>query len=63
VAFDKTGTLTKGIFNVTKVVPENNFTKDDVIKYAAYAESFSNHPIGTSILKYYEKEINKDEIK
>ena len=63
VAFDKTGTLTKGIFNVTKVVPENNFTKDDVIKYAAYAESFSNHPIGTSILKYYEKEINKNEIK
>ncbi len=44
-------------------MPENNFTKDDVIKYAAYAESFSNHPIGTSILKYYEKEINKDEIK
>lgn len=63
VAFDKTGTLTKGIFSVTKVVPENNFTKNDVIKYAAYAESFSNHPIGTSILKYYNKEINKDEIK
>lgn len=63
VAFDKTGTLTKGIFKVTKVVPENNFAKDDVIKYAAYAESFSNHPIGTSILKYYNKEIKKDEIK
>ena len=38
-------------------------TKDELIEYAAYAESYSNHPIATSIIKAYGKEINKDELK
>ncbi|WP_297429914.1 heavy metal translocating P-type ATPase [Clostridium sp.] len=62
VVFDKTGTLTKGIFKVTEIKPENNITKDELIAYAAYAENYSNHPIATSILKAYDKEIIRDKI-
>jgi Cd2+/Zn2+-exporting ATPase len=59
VVFDKTGTLTKGVFRVTKVQPEGDFAKDELVEIAAFAESFSNHPIATSILKEYGKEVNK----
>ena len=62
VIFDKTGTLTKGVFNVTEVCPLNGVTKEELLEYAAYAESYSNHPIATSILSYYNKPINKQEI-
>ncbi len=60
VVFDKTGTLTKGVFKVTEIKPKNNVSMDELLAYAAYAESFSNHPIATSILKAYDKEIFKD---
>lgn len=63
VVFDKTGTLTKGVFKVTEIKPKNNLTKDQLLQYAAFAESYSNHPIATSILKAYGKEINKSEIR
>ncbi|EKQ56772.1 MULTISPECIES: heavy metal translocating P-type ATPase [unclassified Clostridium] len=62
VVFDKTGTLTKGIFKVTEIKPENNITKDELVACAAYAENYSNHPIATSILKAYDKEIIRDKI-
>ena len=63
VVFDKTGTLTKGVFRVTQINPNGYITKDELLEYAALAESFSNHPIALSITKAYGKEINKDEIK
>lgn len=63
VVFDKTGTLTKGVFKVTEVNPQNNISKAELITYAAYAESYSNHPIAASILNAYGKEIDKDSIK
>jgi len=63
VVFDKTGTLTKGVFEVSEIVPKNNISKDELIGFAAYAESFSNHPIATSILNAYGKEIAKDAVK
>lgn len=62
VVFDKTGTLTKGVFNVTDVNAQNGFSRDEVIEYAAFAESFSNHPIAKSILKEYGKETDKAKI-
>jgi Cd2+/Zn2+-exporting ATPase len=62
VVFDKTGTLTKGVFKVTKLSPQNGFDKEDLLKYAAFAESYSNHPIAMSILKEYKSEVNKDEV-
>ena len=58
VVFDKTGTLTKGVFKLVKV-NANNIDKDELIKIAAYGESFSNHPIAKSIVEAYEGDINK----
>jgi len=49
VVFDKTGTLTEGVFSVTEVVPRNGFTKDELLGWAAAAESQSSHPIARSI--------------
>uniref|UniRef100_UPI00047B39E4 heavy metal translocating P-type ATPase n=1 Tax=Caldanaerobius polysaccharolyticus TaxID=44256 RepID=UPI00047B39E4 len=62
VVFDKTGTLTKGVFKVTQVNPQGNVSKDELLEYAAFAESYSNHPIALSILKAYGKEVDKNEI-
>jgi len=47
------------VFNVTEVNPSSDFTKEDLLKYAAYAESFSNHPIALSITKAFGKTIDK----
>ena len=55
VVFDKTGTLTQGVFNVTQVSPQNGFSRDDLLCFAAQAESGSNHPIAKSIQKAYGK--------
>jgi Zn2+/Cd2+-exporting ATPase len=63
VVFDKTGTLTKGIFKVTEIKPENNISEDELIAYAAFAENYSNHPIATSILRAYGREIATDKVK
>ena len=63
VIFDKTGTLTKGVFSVTKVVPEQNISDEELLMYASYAENFSNHPISLSLKKAYSKEINEHQIK
>jgi Cd2+/Zn2+-exporting ATPase len=49
--FDKTGTLTEGVFEVTGIRPENGFDADTVLKLAAGAESASDHPIASSIIK------------
>lgn len=62
VVFDKTGTLTKGVFKVTGIRPKFNFTKEQVLEYAALAEVHSNHPIAESIRKAYGKKINEDSI-
>ncbi|GAA0121027.1 heavy metal translocating P-type ATPase [Clostridium faecium] len=62
VVFDKTGTLTQGVFNVTEINSSNGFNKDEILKYAAYAESYSNHPIAVSIVKTYKNEINKEDV-
>jgi len=62
VVFDKTGTLTKGVFQVTEIVPSGSFTEEEVIEYAAHAECFSTHPIATSILAKYSKEVDKNKI-
>ena len=63
VVFDKTGTLTKGVFEVVKVNSYNGFSDEDVLKYAAYSEIYSNHPISNSIVLKYNKKIDKSIIK
>jgi len=62
VIFDKTGTLTKGVFHVTEINPQEKYSKEELLEYAAYAESYSNHPIATSIIKSYQKEVNMKKI-
>jgi len=62
VVFDKTGTLTKGVFKVTKIMETGAIPEAQLLEYAAYAESYSNHPIALSIQKAYGKEIDKNEI-
>lgn len=62
VVFDKTGTLTKGSFAVTDVKPEN-ISREELLKYAAYAEHFSSHPISRSVVKAYEGSIDESFIK
>jgi Cd2+/Zn2+-exporting ATPase len=62
VVFDKTGTLTKGVFKVTKVNAFDSTAGVDLLEYAAYAESYSNHPIAFSIIKAYGQEIDKNKI-
>lgn len=60
IVFDKTGTLTKGIFKVQKIVLYNDkYTEEETLRLVAFAESSSNHPIAKSIVKYYNKEIDK----
>ena len=59
VVFDKTGTLTEGVFEVQKVEPVG-ISKDELLKYATYAESNSNHPISVSLKKAYNKEIEEN---
>ncbi|MGI6606813.1 MAG: heavy metal translocating P-type ATPase [Peptococcia bacterium] len=50
VIFDKTGTMTKGAFQVGTVNPVNGYTAEEVLSWAAQAESFSTHPIAQSIV-------------
>ena len=59
VVFDKTGTLTEGVFEVQKVEPVG-ISKDELLRYATYAESNSNHPISVSLKKAYNKEIEEN---
>ena len=49
VIFDKTGTLTRGTFTVTAVHPEEAYTPEQLLEYAALAEHWSDHPISLSL--------------
>ena len=60
VVFDKTGTLTKGIFEVTLIDAVSD--ENTLLEYAAYAESYSNHPIAKSVVARYGKEIDQSKI-
>jgi Cd2+/Zn2+-exporting ATPase len=58
IAFDKTGTLTQGKFKVTQIVPEG-ISEAELLHYAAYAESYSNHPIAISIREAYGEPVDQ----
>lgn len=62
VVFDKTGTLTKGVFEVNAVYASDGFSKEELLYYAAHAESGSSHPISLSIKRAYEKKINMENV-
>lgn len=58
VVFDKTGTMTQGVFAVSKIEPKD-MSEEKLLEYAAFAESYSTHPISKSIANAYGKEIDK----
>lgn len=62
IVFDKTGTLTKGVFKVTEVKALGKMKEEELLKYAAYIESYSDHPIALSILKAYGSEVSSSEV-
>ena len=61
VVFDKTGTMTQGVFEVSGIYPAA-LPKEEVVEYAACAESYSSHPISKSLQKAYGKEIDKNRV-
>ena len=63
IVFDKTGTITKGNFEVTNIETNNNYSSDELIKLASYAEYHSNHPIALAIKKYKNIEIDQSLLK
>ncbi len=63
VVFDKTGTLTNGTFNVVAVHTEENVDPDYLLSYAAYAESYSDHPIAVSVQQAYTGDIDQERIR
>ena len=61
VVFDKTGTMTQGVFEVSGIYPAA-LSKEELVEYAACAESYSSHPISKSLQKAYGKEIDKNRV-
>lgn len=59
VVCDKTGTLTKGVFEVTHIEAAEGLDADELLEMAAYAESYSNHPISRSLKDAYGKRTGK----
>ena len=62
ICSDKTGTLTKGVFDVAGIYPGRDFTEDELLEYAAYAESYSSHPISKSLKISYGKELEASNV-
>ena len=63
VVFDKTGTLTEGKLQVAGLFPAEGVSPDRLLEYAAYAESFSGHPVAAAVLKAYKGEIDIGRVK
>lgn len=59
IAFDKTGTITKGNFAVTEV-HHSTMEREELLKFAAYAELNSSHPISLSLKEAYGKKTDPD---
>ena len=60
IVFDKTGTLTTGQFEVSQLLDSLDDTK--LMKLAAYAESYSNHPSAKAIQYAYQNEVDQTKI-
>ncbi|HOX04200.1 MAG TPA: cation-translocating P-type ATPase [Candidatus Paceibacterota bacterium] len=53
--FDKTGTLTIGKLAVSRLAPLNGVTPAELLRLAASAERFSNHPAAKALLQLAEE--------
>ena len=61
VVFDKTGTMTKGVFEVNGI-HHSPYKDEELLEYAALAESYSTHPISKSLQRAYGKQIDKNRV-
>ena len=61
VVFDKTGTMTKGVFEVNGI-HHSPYKDEELLEYAALAESYSTHPIRKSLQRAYGKPIDKNRV-
>lgn len=61
ILFDKTGTITKGTFSVSKIEPID-MSREELLRIAAMAEAYSNHPIALSIRKEHEAPLDLDRV-
>ena len=52
VILDKTGTITSGQPRVTDVIPVNGHSEAEVLRLAASAERYSEHPLGRAIVAH-----------
>lgn len=60
---DKTGTLTLGRPQVTDIIPLNGFSEEELLRLAASAERYSEHPLAKAVRRAaHEKEIPLQEI-
>jgi len=62
VVFDKTGTLTEGKFEVSSIHTVG-IDETELLKMAAHLEANSHHPIATSIVSSYGKDIDNSKVK
>ena len=51
ILLDKTGTITRGKPEVVRVEPAAGWTEAEVLRLAACAERYSEHPLGKAIVE------------
>ena len=61
VVFDKTGTLTRGVFEVNGI-HHNQMSREQLLEYAALAESASSHPISKSLQRACGRELDRNRV-
>lgn len=62
MVFDKTGTLTEGVFSVAEINPVDGILDEELLRIAAYAENYSDHPIALSIKEAYGKPVDSGRV-
>ena len=61
VVFDKTSTLTRGVFEVNGI-HHNQMSREQLLEYAALAESASSHPISKSLQRACGRELDRSRV-
>ncbi len=63
IIFDKTGTITTGKFKVSGInTLDSELSEEDILKYIAIGENFSNHPLAKSIIEEYSEKIDTSSV-
>ncbi|MEO9076427.1 MAG: heavy metal translocating P-type ATPase [Gelidibacter sp.] len=60
IAFDKTGTLTEGKPKLTNLIPQHDYSEEDLARLVLEVESLSNHPLARAIAKDVKAQFNME---